>query len=82
MIAEVAIKASVFKWNAASVIPLIAPPVPINPAINPENTPPNIEFVKVGCNEKFLNINSNKLTATKKNASKASKSLVFKNLLK
>ena len=44
---------------AAKVNPRIAPPVPNNPADNPENTPPNAEFILVGLIFKWLFIKSN-----------------------
>ena len=43
--ADVAIKTSLFRLNAANVIPRIVPPVPSKPATKPEMEPPIIEFV-------------------------------------
>lgn len=47
-VAEVAPKALFSKLNAAKVSPRIAPPVPSNPAENPDKVPPMNEFVRVG----------------------------------
>lgn len=64
--AEVAIKTSVFKLNAAKVIPRIEPPVPMSSAINPENVPPSKEFKVVGLSDKFLISKNAKLITIKK----------------
>lgn len=82
IMAEVAIKTSVFKLNAASTIPLIAPPVPKSPAINPDKTPPEIELVIVGFIAKCLKIKKIRLVIIKKQARNISKVLVGMYLLK
>ena len=66
IIAEVAIKVLIFKLNAANVIPLIAPPVPIIPATNPDKTPPKTEFFLVGFITNVLNFKKVKLVIIKK----------------
>ncbi len=48
MAAEVPTKRFFSRLKAAKTIPLIAPPVPINPARNPANAPPEMLLVKVG----------------------------------
>ncbi len=62
-------------------MPLIAPPVPTIPAINPEKTPPKIEFFIVGFMVVFLKIIKNKLVAIRKIANTISNMAVCKNLL-
>jgi hypothetical protein len=80
--ADVAIKTSVLRLNAARVIPLIAPPVPNIPAINPDKAPPIIEFVLVGASTIFLLIINTKLVATKNTPRQISRIFVSRNLLR
>lgn len=66
MMAEVAINISFSRLNAARVIPLIAPPVPNNPAKKPDITPPPMEFFRFGFNSKFFKINKVELNKIRK----------------
>ena len=59
---------SILRLYAAKTIPLIAPPVPNNPAMNPERIPPPIELDKVGFTARFLKIRKTKLTIIKNDA--------------
>ena len=81
MIADVAIKTSVLRLKAASVIPRIAPPVPNNPAVIPENIPPRIEFLTVGFTSNDLKERNEILIITRKQAKMNSKMVVSTYLL-
>ena len=63
--AEVAINTLFSKLNAAIVKPLMAPPVPNNPAENPEKEPPINAFLLFGAITILLFIRNNKLNPTK-----------------
>ena len=82
MTAEVAIKISLGRSNAANVNPLIAPPVPNNPAVIPDKVPPLNEFINVGFTDKCLKINNSKLIEIKNTDREICNNLVSKNLLK
>ena len=58
------------KLNAAIVNPLTAPPVPNNPAVNPDREPPIKEFFFVGLTSSFLRMR-NKLLKRIKNIPRA-----------
>ena len=66
MKADVAIKTLFSRLNAAIAKPLIAPPVPNNPAEKPENDPPIKAFLLFGLMIKSFLIKKIKLNTTKK----------------
>ncbi len=80
--AEVAIKVSIVNPNEVKVIPLIAPPVPIKPAISPEKIPPKTEFFIVGLSIICLKNKNVRLVIIKKQASIISNILELNKLLK
>ncbi len=82
IVAEVVINTSMFKLKDAKTRPLIAPPVPTNPAINPDKVPPTIELKAVAFIVKFLNNKNIALMTIKKKARKSSSVFTGKNLLK
>jgi hypothetical protein len=75
--ADVAINALFSRLKEAIVRPLMAPPVPNNPAENPENEPPIIAFLLVGDIVSFLLIRNNRLNPTKNIPRKNSKKRLF-----
>lgn len=80
--ADVAIKTSFSRLKAASVSPLIAPPVPKSPAVIPDNAPPLTELNTVGCNFRFLKIINTMLIARRKTEREISSNLLLQYLLK
>ena len=82
IIAEVAMKDSILRLYAARVIPLMAPPVPNNPATKPETIPPPIELDKVGLSARFLKISNSKLVTIRKNERAISRTFVSMTLLR
>lgn len=67
------------KLNAAIVKPLIAPPVPNNPAENPEKEPPIMAFLLFGEMVILLLIRKNRLSPTKNIPKNISKKTLFIN---
>lgn len=78
MIAEVAMNALFSRLNAAIAKPLIAPPVPNNPAEKPEREPPIKAFLLFGLMIKSFLIKKIKLKMTKKIPSITSNKKLFK----
>ena len=66
IMAEVAINLFLSSLNAARVIPLMAPPVPNKPALNPEKVPPIMAFHEVGNIFKRLKNKNTKLKTIRK----------------
>lgn len=66
IMADVAIKTFFSRLKEARMRPLIAPPVPNNPAAMPERAPPETELANVGFKINFLKINSIKLIEIRK----------------
>lgn len=79
MNAEVAMKTLFSRLKAAIVRPRMAPPVPSNPAENPENEPPIIAFLLFGKIIILLFIKKNKLNPTRNIPKKISKKYVSRN---
>lgn len=66
MRAEVAINVLLLRLNAAMVNPLMAPPVPSNPAEKPDRAPPSTAFLVFGWTTIWLLIIKSKLNPTRK----------------
>ena len=66
------------KLKAAMVKPLMAPPVPSNPAENPEKEPPIMAFLFVGDTTTSRLNRNNKLNPTKNIPKNISKMTLFK----
>lgn len=73
---------SILRSKAASVRPLMAPPVPNNPAVIPDSAPPVKALKTVGFNLRFLKIISDKLMPIRKMERHSSNMVLLKYLLK
>ena len=79
--ADEAINTCIFMLNADNVRPLIAPPVPIIPAKNPDKIPPKILFEIVGFIFAFWKKNKIALNTIRKTDNTNSNHMVEINLL-
>ena len=70
--AEVAMKTSLRRSNAANVIPRTAPPVPTNPAMPPDNAPPSTALRVVAASRQRGRNSIHPLSASRNTASVAS----------